>query len=98
MISRHWTGVARKERGNEYIIHLQNDTFKKLNAIQGFIDARILHRELQEGTEFLIITDWESIAAIKQFAGEQYSTAVVPQLVQDIMVRYDKEVRHYEVV
>jgi len=97
MISRHWTGLAKKERADEYIDHLQNDTFKQIATINGFISARILKRNLQEGTEFLIVTEWETLDAIKQFAGTSYETAVVPELVRTIMLKYDEKVRHYEV-
>ena len=98
MISRHWTGVAKKEKANEYILHLQNETFKQIQMIPGFISARILQRELNDGIEFLIVTEWESIAAIKQFAGEDPDLAVVPQPVKDMMIRHDRKVRHYEFI
>jgi heme-degrading monooxygenase HmoA len=98
MVSRHWTGTAKKERAEEYILHFQNDTFKQLETIAGFVSAQILKREVKEGIEFLVITNWQSIDAIRQFAGDQTDTAVVPQLVQDIMTRYDQKVRHYEVI
>ena len=97
MIERHWKGIARKERANEYIAHLQNDTFKEIKTIKGFISASILKRNLSEGVEFLIITKWETLDAIKQFAGEKIEIAVVPELVRDIMLRYDENVNHYEV-
>ena len=97
MIERHWKGLARKERANEYIDHLRNDTFEEIKKIKGFISASILKRDLSEGVEFLIITKWETLEVIKQFAGEKIETAVVPKLVQDIMVKYDENVRHYEV-
>jgi heme-degrading monooxygenase HmoA len=97
MISRHWTGLAKKERADEYIDHLQNDTFKLIKLIDGFISARILKRDLKKGTEFLIITEWSTLDAIRQFAGENYDRAVVPKIVQDIMIEYDEGVRHYEV-
>ena len=97
MISRHWTGLAKKDKVDEYIAHLKNDTFKQLAKIDGFIDAAILKRDLPEGTEFLIITKWDSLEAIKQFAGENYETAVVPKIAQEMMIRYDKHAKHYEV-
>ena len=97
MISRHWTGLAKKERANEYITHLQNDTFTKIKTINGFISARILKKEVKEGIEFLIITEWKTLDAIKQFAGANIDSAVVPKLVQDIMIKYDENVLHYEV-
>jgi heme-degrading monooxygenase HmoA len=97
MISRHWTGLARKERANDYIAHLQNDTFQQIGKLDGFISVSILKRDLSEGVEFLIITEWESLEAIKQFAGANYTTAVVPELVEEMMIKYDENARHYEV-
>ena len=97
MISRHWTGLARKERANDYIAHLQSNTFKQIEKIDGFISASILRRDLPEGVEFLITTEWESLESIRQFAGATYTAAVVPALVEEMMISYDKEVRHYEV-
>jgi heme-degrading monooxygenase HmoA len=97
MISRHWTGLAKKEKAAEYIIHLKTDTFRQLKQLDGFISASILKRELDDGIEFLIITEWKTLASIKQFAGDQYETAVVPATVQSLMIRYDTKARHYEV-
>lgn len=97
MVSRHWTGIAKKERADEYIHHLRTDTFKQIEKIPGFISAQILKREINEGIEFLIITEWNNLNAVKQFAGQSFDTAVVPKLVQDIMIRYDDKVRHYDV-
>ena len=96
-ISRHWTGVAKRERAGEYIAHLQHDTFKKLATIDGFIRASILKRDLDDGVEFLIETEWESIESIKKFAGDYVDTAVVPSVAQAMLIRYDKKVRHYEI-
>ena len=98
MIARHWTGLVKKDRADEYIVHFTNDTFKKLAKIDGFIEASILKRELLQGIEFLIITKWESSEAIKQFAGESYETAVVPGIAQEMMIQYDKLVKHYEIL
>lgn len=53
---------------------------------------------MKAGAEFLIVTTWESLDAIKQFAGADAELAVVPDKVQAMMVSYDRTVRHYEVV
>lgn len=97
MISRQWTGITPKEKAPVYIAHLQNDTFLKLSSMKGFVKASILKRNVPEGVEFLVITEWESLEAIKQFAGADPEVAVVPAEVQAIMIRYDKAVKHYEI-
>ncbi len=97
-ISLHWKGVAKPEEADHYIHHLRNDTFPKLARIEGFIKASILRRSVGGRTEFLIVTTWQSIEAIRKFAGESANTAVVPPVVQAMMVEYDREVAHYEIV
>lgn len=97
MISRHWTGLAKKDRTDDYIAHLKNETFEQLDTIDGFVGASILKRELAEGVEFLIVTKWRSVEAIKQFAGENFETAVVPKKAQEMMIRFDTVVKHYDV-
>jgi hypothetical protein len=96
-IARHWTGLAKKDKAQDYINHLRHDTFKKLGSIEGFINASILQRETEEGVEFVVLTEWKSIEAIKKFAGENFGTAVVPHVAQEMMVRFDDQVKHYEI-
>ncbi|RJR46452.1 MAG: antibiotic biosynthesis monooxygenase [Desulfobacteraceae bacterium] len=98
MISRHWKGIAKNEMSDSYMEHLKKDTFPKLAKIKGFIRSSILGRKVARGTEFLIITEWESLEAIKAFAGEEAETAVVPQVVQEMMIDYDRKATHYEVM
>lgn len=96
MIERHWKGLSKTNKAEEYLQHLKNDTFKKLEKIDGFISASILRRELDEGIEFLVVTKWEDLEVIRQFAGEDITRAVVPLTVQDMLKTYDRTVRHYE--
>jgi heme-degrading monooxygenase HmoA len=96
-IARHWTGLCKTSCENDYVHHLQHDTFIKLRSIEGFVKASILKKKAEDGVEFLIITEWESVEAIRKFAGDQYETAVVPPVAREMMVRYDSVVRHYEV-
>ncbi len=97
MVSRHWKGVAKPGEADNYIAHLKTDTFPKLSQIDGFVEASILTRTLAQGTEFLIVTVWESMEAITRFAGPEAHTAVVPEVVQQMMIDYDKRAIHYEV-
>ena len=98
MISRHWRGLSKPEHAEAYVEHLQAGTFPAIRQIPGFVSAAILRRRTDEGVEFLIVTQWSSIEAIRKFAGADAETAVVPPKVQDMMVEYDRLVRHYEVL
>jgi heme-degrading monooxygenase HmoA len=97
MIARHWRGVVKTEKSDDYITHLQKDTFPQLANIPGFVSASILLRSTVRGVEFVILTTWDSMGAIRQFAGESPDVAVVPPFAQAMMVEYDKKVAHYEI-
>ncbi len=98
MIARHWKGLAKPGEAENYIDHLKTETFPKLSEINGFIEASILRREVDRGTEFLIITTWESMEAIERFAGATANVAVVPAVAQAMMIEYDGNVSHYEII
>jgi heme-degrading monooxygenase HmoA len=98
MISRHWKGIARRGEAERYVSHLKRETFPGLAAIAGFVRTSILRREVEEGTEFQIVTVWKSWEAIRSFAGADPEEAVVPALVQAMMVPWDCRAAHYEVV
>jgi heme-degrading monooxygenase HmoA len=98
MISRQWRGLARSQSADAYVEHLQNETFPAIAKLPGFVRATILRRALPAGVEFLIVTEWESLDAIRAFAGSDVQAAVVPAKVQDMMIEYDPVVKHYEVL
>jgi heme-degrading monooxygenase HmoA len=98
MISRHWRGLANPAHADEYVRHLRSETLPKLATIPGFISASILRRNMAQGVEFLVVTNWESIAAIEQFSGRDSELAVVPAEVHKMMLDYDRRARHYEVL
>ena len=98
MISRHWKGTAKPGEEDNYVSHLSADTFPKLKGIDGFVRASVLKRPVAEGTEFLVITVWKSMAAIQLFAGPKPDLAVVPDVVQAMMTEYDRTVTHYQPV
>jgi heme-degrading monooxygenase HmoA len=98
MISRQWRGLAKAERAEDYVEHLRKDTFPELRKIAGFVDASILRRAVKQNVEFVVVTRWKSLDAIRVFAGRDPETAVVPENVQRMMLEFDDRVRHYEIV
>jgi|SRR5882672_2403229 len=98
MISRQWRGLARPETAQAYVEHLKNETFPALRKLPGFRGATILRRDVPDGVEFLVVTEWESVEFIRAFAGADADAAVVPQAARDMMIEYDRMVRHYDIV
>ncbi len=98
MIARHWRGLAKREFADAYVEHLHSETFPQLVQLPGFHDASILRRDVEQGVEFLVVTVWKSLDAIRSFSGNDPESAVVPVKVQQMMIEYDRRPRHYEVV
>jgi heme-degrading monooxygenase HmoA len=98
MISRQWRGLAKRGFADAYVEHLQSETFPAIRKLPGFVSASILRRDVSEGVEFLIVTHWKSVESIRAFAGPNAETAVVPPTVREMMIEYDRVVRHYDVV
>ena len=90
--------MAKRGEANNYIRHLETETFPLISAITGFVKASILRRNTGDGVEFLIITIWESMDAIRKFAGDDAEAAVVPAVVRGMMLNWADRVKHYEVV
>src|SRR5258706_5957164 len=75
MISRHWKGTTKPGLAESYLEHLRAEVFPKLRAIPGFVSAQVLRRDVSQLTEVQVVTPWESLAAIRAFAGEDLETA-----------------------
>src|SRR5215208_4254586 len=98
MVARMWRGIARAETADEYLEHLQHNILPELAKIAGYQSATVLRRDSDAGVEFMVQTLWESMDAIRQFAGEQVETAVVAPAAQPLFRSYDYTVMHYEIV
>jgi heme-degrading monooxygenase HmoA/catechol 2,3-dioxygenase-like lactoylglutathione lyase family enzyme len=98
VISRHWRGTTKPGQDEAYIAHLKAHTFPRIGAIPGFVSASILKQDGAAGTEFEIVTVWQSRAAIEAFAGQDIEAAVVPEAAQALLAKYDQRVRHFEIV
>ena len=98
MIVRTWRGKAAKDRSQAYEHHFDRNVLPGLGKVKGFLGAMLLRRETEDGTELLVVTRWESLDAVKAFAGEDYERAVVEPEAAAALVSFDATVTHYETV
>lgn len=98
MIVRSWTGVTLSPRAEEFIRHLDTTTLPELRTIEGHRGTYVLRRDRETEVEFRVLSLWDSLDGIRQFAGDDVISAVVPEAAQALLHRYDRKVRHYEVV
>jgi len=97
-VSRQWKGVTKQGQEDAYIAHLEREVWPSVRGLAGFLQASILRRPIEGGTEFQIVTIWRSLDDIKAFAGDDVEAAVVPPAAQALLSSYDRRVVHYEVV
>lgn len=96
MITRMWRGWARSDQADRYEQHYRSEVMVTLRQVPGFRGARLLRRTLGEETEFVSLTLFDDLDAIRSFAGPDYETAVVAGEARQVLIRFDEQVSHYE--
>jgi heme-degrading monooxygenase HmoA len=98
MIARIWRGVVRREDAAEYARYIADTGFAEYGKTAGNRGAWMLRRDEGERTEFLTFTLWDSVEAVRAFAGEDYEAAVLYPEDERYLIEQDPKVKHYEVV
>ena len=98
MIVRQWRGLAKKDKEVKYIAHFHEEVLPTLRQLAGFRGVTVLRREIEDGIEVTVLTRWNSLDAVKSFAGENAEVAVVAEAAQPCFSSYDKTVSHHEVL
>jgi heme-degrading monooxygenase HmoA len=98
MIIREWRGRARRSQAAAYPRHFRERVISELRDVPGFMGAQLSRRDVDGGVEFLVLTQWQSMDAIRGFAGTEVDKAVVEPGAAAALVEFDERVRHYEVV
>ena len=98
MIVRSWHGRAAATNQNAYIEHFRRNVLPELREIEGFLGASLLKTNLGEDVDFLVLTRWTSMDAIRAFAGEDVEKAVVEPQAIAALLNFDRTVQHYEVM
>jgi heme-degrading monooxygenase HmoA len=99
MIGRIWHGWTKPDNADVYEKLLKTEIFPGIAAkgVQGYQGIQLLRRSLGEEVEFITIMWFESWEAVKQFAGEDFEHAYVPQKAREVLARYDERSQHYEI-
>jgi len=99
MISRIWHGYTTPENANVYEGLLKEEIFIgiKDRNIQGFHEIQLFRRDIGDEVEFITVMWFDSLDAVRIFAGEDYEAAVVPPKARAVLKRFDARSQHYEV-
>ena len=99
MIVRIWHGWTTMARAEAYEALLRDEIFVGIRdrRIAGFRHIQLLRRAAGREIEFLTIMTFDSLDAVREFAGADYEAAVVPPQAQALLSRFDRRSQHYEV-
>lgn len=96
MIVRMWRGAVRAEDRDEYVAYIERTGMRAYRATPGNVDAWMLTRDTGDGlTEIVTVSRWETMDAIKGFAGDDIERAVFYPDDERFLVERDATVRHY---
>lgn len=97
MISRIWRGWTTHENAAAYQSLLETEILRGIadRGIKGYKGAHLLRRDLEDEVEFVTILWFDSLEAVRDFAGEDYEVAVVPAKARALLSRFDERSAHY---
>ena len=100
MISRVWHGWTSRENADAYEELLRTEIFTGIakRSIQGYRGIHLLRRDVDDGVEFVTIMWFDSLDAVRAFAGEDHEVAVVPPKARQLLSRFEGRSAHYRVI
>jgi heme-degrading monooxygenase HmoA/uncharacterized protein YciI len=98
LILRMWRAHAMPLKSDEYVEHATRKVFPALRAIEGHRGAYLLRRAVDGAVEFVVLTLWDSMEAVRKFAGLNPEKAVVKPEARAALTDFDESVTHFEVV
>lgn len=100
MLCRLWRGWTTQENAEAYqrIVHTLVIPGIEARRIPGFRQIDLMKRDLGDEVEFQTLMWFDSLDAIKAFAGEDHAVSHVPPQAQAVLKRFDERAVHYEVI
>jgi heme-degrading monooxygenase HmoA len=97
MIARVWRGWTTAENADAYERFLREHMFPSIHRVDGFLGAELLRRDAGHEVAFMTITRFESPAAVREFAGDDYEQAVIEPEAKKLLARHDERSEHFDV-
>jgi heme-degrading monooxygenase HmoA len=99
MISRIWRGWTTPQNADPYETLLKSEIFPGIlgRNIAGFRRIELYRASTGDEVEFVTVMWFDSMDAVKAFAGADHDVAVVPPKARAVLKRFDDRSKHYEV-
>jgi hypothetical protein len=100
LTARTWSATAASAGAGNYSRYFAGTLLPQLRELPGFVGAYLLRRDLgEDGTvELTAHTFWDSPEAIRAFAGEDITVAIVEPEAQAMLLDFDRTATHRSVV
>ena len=98
MIIRMWHGRVKHDDARAYREFLKQRAISDYQSVEGNLSVKILERREEDSTHFITMTSWETLDAIKAFAGEDVEKAKYYPEDDGYLLEFEPSVVHYEVV
>ena len=98
MIVRLWHGWTSTASADAYEALLREEIFEGIGRreMSGYRGIELFRRPLGAEVEFVTLMRFDSLEAVRAFAGDDYETAVVPPRARALLLRFDARSAHYE--
>jgi len=96
VIARVWHGWTTRENAAAYEGLLGTTILPGIDRVTGFRGAELFRRDLVDEVEFMTVTRFDSLDAVREFAGEDYEQAVISDEAHRLLTRFDERVAIYE--
>ena len=97
MIARIWHGKVKAEDFESYTTFMKRQAIPDYQQTKGFVKLSFLRRLEGEVGHFTLITYWENLKVIKNFAGNDFEKAKYYPEDQAYLLEFEEQVVHYEV-
>ena len=97
MIARHWTGWTKSSDADAYEKLLHDTVIPGLQRINGYRGGYVLRRDAGDEIEFVVVNFFDSLDAVRAFAGPEYEIAVFEPEAKRLLSRAEPRAIHYEV-
>lgn len=97
MIARIWHGITKASHSEEYTEFMKSVAIPDYKKTEGFVKLSFLRRIKNDIVHFTLITYWENLEVIKNFAGNEYEIAKYYPKDKDYLLEFEEKVKHFEV-
>jgi heme-degrading monooxygenase HmoA len=97
VIARVWKGAVRPEDADVYADYIRATGFTAYGETPGNRGAWLMRRDEVDRTEFVTLSYWDSVEAVRAFAGDDIEAAVLYPDDERYLIDGESSVTHYEI-